>query len=231
MSYERICSTVRVVVPVTGITYVPHTLIQYQTLIDRVSHTSYFVTVIEGPPPDQPDLYDEHLTETDDDLDSSFEVFISDKRWNNNYTSGNVVVVSTVNLVHSGSIDRGLQNLMKDYNYQLVSVLCAAFITPAMTVYHHLVNLEFVKNTTSCETNFGRIPHTDVYYPHIQLFGKLTGEYFKVGCLLGSSSDKHFELFTSSNLTDLLESYKKSTDPWFVSVKSLNFDTGTDRLD
>jgi hypothetical protein len=80
-----------------------------------------------------------------------------------------------------------------------------------MTVYHHLVNLEFVKNTTSCETNFGRIPYADVYYPHIQLFGKLTDEYFKSGRLVGGSSlgDNHFALFTSSNLVEGLRTTRK----------------------
>jgi hypothetical protein len=100
-----------------------------------------------------------------------------------------------------------------------------------MTAYHHLVNLDFVRSATSCETNFGRIPHADVYYPHIQLFGRLTDEYFKDGRLLGSSRDNHFALFNSPDLSGGVESYKKSTVPWFVSVKSMNFPTDLDQFD
>ena len=77
-----------------------------------------------------------------------------------------------------------------------------AFSTSSMTAYQ-------VKNTTSCETNFGRIPYADVYYPHIQFFGKLTDEYFKSGRLVGSSSDNHFTLFTSPNLVEGLRTTRK----------------------
>ena len=40
MSYERICSTARVVAAAAGIAYLPHLLLQYQALIDRVSHAA-----------------------------------------------------------------------------------------------------------------------------------------------------------------------------------------------
>jgi hypothetical protein len=45
-----------------------------------VNHTAYLVTVVEGAPSTYPDSFDEHLEEDVDDLESSFEVFISDKR-------------------------------------------------------------------------------------------------------------------------------------------------------
>jgi hypothetical protein len=120
---------------------------------------------------------------------------------------------------------------MKDCNHQLTSALCAAFSTPAMAAYQHLVDLDFVRAANSGETNFGRIPNADVYYPHMQLFGRLTDEYFKAGRLLGSSSDNHFALFNSPDLCAGLEAYKKSTEAWFLSVKSMNFRTAFDQLD
>ena len=231
MSYERICSTARAAAGTAGVSYVPHTLLQYQALIDHIAHAAYIAAVLAGVPPAHADPFDEHLAEAADDLQCSFDGFITHNRYNNVYTAGGAGAINTANIVHQGRIDRGLQSLMKDCNHQLASALCAAFSTPVMTAYHHLVNLDFVRSATSCETNFGHIPHADVYYPHIQLFGWLTDEYFKAGRLLGSSSDNHFALFNSPDLSAGLEAYKKSIDPWFVSAKSMNFPTALDQLD
>jgi len=118
---------------------------------------------------------------------------------------------------------------MKDCNHQLASALCVAFNTPAMAAYHHLVNLDFVRAANSGETNFGRIPNADLYYPHLQLFGRLTAEYFTR--LLGSSSVNHFALFNAPALCAGLEAHKKSTEAWFLSVKSMNFRSALDQLD
>ena len=98
MSYERICSTARVVAAAAGIAYLPHLLLQYQALIDRVSHAAYLTAVLVGAPPAHTEPCDEHLAEAVDDLESSFDVFISDKRWNNVYTAGRGSVIATANL-------------------------------------------------------------------------------------------------------------------------------------
>ena len=98
MSNERICSTVRTVVAATVIEYVTHTLLQYQVLIDRVTHAAYLASVLGGASPDHPDPFDEHLAESVDHLESSFEVFISDKRRNNIYTTGDSTDIVTTYL-------------------------------------------------------------------------------------------------------------------------------------
>ena len=228
MSYERICSTARAVAAAAGAAYVPHTLPQYQALIDRVQHAAY---IAAAPPPAHADLFDEHLADAADDLQGAFDAFIADKRFNNIYTAGGAGAINAANIAQQARIDRGLQSLMKDCNYQLATALCAAFSTTAMAAYHHLVNLDFVRAATSGETNFGRIPNADVPYPHLQLFGRLTDEYFKAGRLLGSSSDNHFAIFNASDLGAGLEDHKKSTEAWFISVKSMNFPITNDQLD
>ena len=171
MSYDRICSTARAVSASAGVPYVPHTLLQYQALIDCVAHAADLAAVLAGPPPAHPSPFDEHLAEAADDLQCSRNGFIADTRYNNIYTAGGAGAIAAANIAQQGRIDRGLQNLMKDCNHQLASALCAAFGTPAMAAYHHPVNFYFVRSTTSCDTNFGRIPHADVYYPYIQAGG------------------------------------------------------------
>ena len=188
MSYERICSTDRAVAASAGVTYVSHTLIQYQVLIDRVAHTVYLAAVLVGPAPAYPDPFDEHLAETVDDLQYSFDAFVVDKRYNNIYSTGDTVTIAVVNVAQEGRIDRGLQNLMKDCNHQLTSALCASFSRPVMAAYQHLVNLDFVRSVV------------DVNYPHIQFLPTHSDEYFKTGRLLESSRDNHFALFNSPDL-------------------------------
>jgi hypothetical protein len=56
-------------------------------------------------------------------------------------------------------------------------------------------------------------------------------EYFKVVLLLGSSNDNNFALFMSPDISEGIESYKKRVDPWFVTVKNLNFATADEFLD
>jgi hypothetical protein len=100
-----------------------------------------------------------------------------------------------------------------------------------MAAFHHLVNLDFVRAANSGETNFGPIPTADVPYVHKQLFGRLANELFKAARLLGSSSDSNFTLFNVPVVNEGLEAYAKSIATWFVSVKSLNFQSGNDQLD
>jgi hypothetical protein len=51
MSYERICSTARAVAAAASVAYVPHTLPQYQGLIDRIEHAVYLAAVAGGGAP------------------------------------------------------------------------------------------------------------------------------------------------------------------------------------
>jgi hypothetical protein len=211
-----------------GVDYVPHTLAQFQALMDRAEHAAY---IAAAPPPAHADPFDEHLADAADDLQGSFDAFIAHNRYNNVYTAGGAAAINAANVAQQLRIDRGLQTLMKDCNHQLASALCVAFNTPAMAAYHHLVNLDFVREANSGETNFGRIPNADLYYPHLQLFGRLTAEYFRAARLLGSSSVNHFALFNAPALCAGLEAHKKSTEAWFLSVKSMNFRSALDQLD
>ena len=74
MYFQR--STFRTVTVTTGVDYVPHTMLQYQVLIDRIEHVGYIPTVLEGAPPAHGDPSDEHFVESADDLQCSFDGFI-----------------------------------------------------------------------------------------------------------------------------------------------------------
>jgi hypothetical protein len=62
----------------------------------------------------------------------------------------------------------------------------------------------------------GRIPQADVCFPHLQLFLKLAAEFFKVGRLLGSSSDNRYAIFMSPGIHFGLVQYSEQVEPWFV---------------
>ena len=83
MSYERICSTARTVAAAAGVVYVTHTLVQYQTLIDRITHATYIDTVLVGVPHAHVDPFGEDLAEAADDLQCSFDGFIAHNHYNN----------------------------------------------------------------------------------------------------------------------------------------------------
>jgi hypothetical protein len=135
------------------------------------------------------------------------------------------------NLVQQGRIDRGICGMMKDCNFTLPSVFCVSFNTESMTTYQHLTNLDFVRDASSCHTNFGRITIADTRYPHLQLFCRLTTEFFQQGRLRGTSSDNHFAYFNTPNLGLGLEVHKKIIDPWFVSLRNLRFPVTDDLID
>ena len=105
MSYERICSTARAVASAAGAAYVPHTLTQYQALIDRAQHDTY---IAAAPSPVHADFFDEHLADAADDLQGAFDAFIADKRFNNIYTAGGAGAINTANIAQQARIDRGL---------------------------------------------------------------------------------------------------------------------------
>ena len=102
--------------------------------------------------------------------------------------------------------------MLKEYNFLHTTALYNSFNTPTMTVYQHLVNLDFVRKASSPATSFGRIPVADIRFPHLQIFYRLVHEFFRVGRLRGSSGDNHFPLFNAPNLSAGLESYKKTID-------------------
>ena len=83
MSYERICSTARTVAAAAGVVYVTHTLVQYQVLIDHITHATYIDTVLVGVPHAHVDPFGEDLAEAADDLQCSFDGFIAHNHYNN----------------------------------------------------------------------------------------------------------------------------------------------------
>ena len=82
-------------------------------------------------------------------------------------------------------VDRGVSAIMKECNFLLTTALCNSFNAATMQAYQHLANLDFVRDATSCESSFGRIPFADLRFPHLQLFCRLTHEFFRVGRLRG----------------------------------------------
>ena len=113
--------------------------------------------------------------------------------------------------------------MLKEYNFLHTTALCNSFNTPTMTVYQHLVNLDFVRKASSPATSFGHIPVADIRFPHLQIFYRLVHEFFRVGRLRGSSGDNHFPLFNAPNLSAGLESYKKTIDPYFGNLRNYLF--------
>jgi len=117
--------------------------------------------------PADPDPFVENLADAHDELTSAFDVYISSKNWNVVYTAGGATAIAAAQLTQEDRIDRGLSALMKDCNFLLTTVLCNSFNTDTMTAYQHLANLDFVRNSTGCQSNFGRIPPGDTRYPHL----------------------------------------------------------------
>jgi hypothetical protein len=120
---------------------------------------------------------------------------------------------------------------MKDCNATLAAALCQALSTPDMAVYHYLTNLDFFKDASGCNIHFGRIPQAEVRFPHLQLFPKLEAELFKVGRLLGTSSDARYAIFTSPEIHLGMVHYTTVVDPWFHTAAAYNFATAAALLD
>jgi len=100
-----------------------------------------------------------------------------------------------------------------------------------MTAYQHLPNLDFVRHASSLQSKFGRIPLPDTRYPHLQLFDRLTAEFFKVDRLRDSQSDNNIAIFNAPNLSAGLEAHKTPVDSWFENIASLHFATADASFD
>jgi hypothetical protein len=209
----------RVVSAAARVIYVQHTLPEYEIHIDHPTHLTH-VSDLAGNDP-----FVENLAEAHDELTSAFDGYIASKNWNIVYTQGGAVVVAAAQLAQQIKIDRGLQELMKDCNFVLAATLCECFGTEPMTAYQHLRNLDFVCHDSILQSNFDRIPLPDTRYPHLQLFGCLTSEFFKVDRLRGSQNDNNFTIFNAPNLPAGLEAHKDLVDSWFESIAGLHFST------
>ena len=91
MVWEGVFATGRAIVAAAGAAYVPYTLLQYETMIDRAVNAVYFVTVAGGAVPGTPNPFVENLTDTNDELMSVFEVFTVSNKWNVVYTVGGAI--------------------------------------------------------------------------------------------------------------------------------------------
>ena len=67
MDFERVCTTARAFATAHGLVFVPFTLLQYEALIDRATHTAYVLTVAGGAVPADPDPFVENLAAVHDD--------------------------------------------------------------------------------------------------------------------------------------------------------------------
>jgi hypothetical protein len=167
MDFESVCDTARAVAAAArGCLRPPH------PPPIRDHHRSgqscrYLLTVARGTVSGVPDSFDENIVDTHDELMSAFDVYITLKNWNTVYTTGGGSGITDTQLVNQGRIDRDLSALMKDYNFLLTNVLCNSFNTTAMTAYQHLTNLDFVRDSTSCQSDFGCIPPADTRLLHL----------------------------------------------------------------
>ncbi len=83
------------------------------------------------------------------------------------YTAGGAGVILLTQQAQQLLIDRGVSGLMKECNFLFTDAICTSFNTVSMTVYQHLVYLDFVRDTSRPHSTFGCIPFTDTRYPHL----------------------------------------------------------------
>jgi len=187
MTYETVCSTARAAATAAGQAYVPHTFVEYETLIDRGAHAVYIVAAALGAMT-APDPFVITLAEAHDDLTGALDVFVAGKNWNMQYTAGGASAIALAMADQQERVNRGVAAMLKECNFLLTTALCNSFNLSSMTAYQHLVNLDFVLDANSPATAFGRIPVADIRFPHLQLFCRLTHEFFRVGCLRGGTT-------------------------------------------
>ena len=170
LAFEDDCTAERSVVTVTGILYVPPTLTQYLSFIDRPTHQDYLLAIAGGIVPATPDVFVEPLTDAHTEVNNAFDSFITSKCWNTIFSGGGtdgVAVNVTVTITQTAKIEDTLTVVMQDCNSHLTHALCQVLNTTQMDAYQYLTNLDFVTNASGCRTNFGRIPPTDVCFPHV----------------------------------------------------------------
>jgi hypothetical protein len=232
MTYEALCATQRAAAAAANVVYVSHTMVEYLALIDRPAHLAYVAAVAaavaggHAVPAAIP--FSEALADAHDELQSAFDVHVALLHWNVVHTGHGG---GALNAAQALKIANSLATLMKDCNANLAAALCQALSTPDMAAYHYLTNLDFVKDASGCKTHFGRIPQAEVRFPHLQLFPKLAAELFKVGRLLGSSSDTRYAIFTSPDIHLGMVHYTKLVDPWFDTAAAYKFASALALLD
>lgn len=232
MTYEALCATQRAAAAAANVVYVSHTMVEYLALIDRPAHLAHVAAVAaavaagHAVPAAIP--FSEALADAHDELQSAFDVHVALLHWNVVHTGHGG---GALNAAQALKIANSLATLMKDCNANLAAALCQALSTPDMAAYHYLTNLDFVKDASGCKTHFGRIPQAEVRFPHLQLFPKLAAELFKVGRLLGSSSDTRYAIFTSPDIHLGMVHYTKLVDPWFDTAAAYKFASALALLD
>ena len=91
MASEGVSATGRAIAAAAGAAYVPYTLLQYDTMIDRADHVVYLAAVAGGAAPGAPNPFVENLADANDELMSAFEVFTVSNKWNVVYTVGGAI--------------------------------------------------------------------------------------------------------------------------------------------
>ena len=82
LAFEDHCGTERATAAVTGNLYVPPARAQYLSFIDRPAHQAYLLAIAAGAAPAGPDVFVEPLADAHTELNTAFDVFIANKRWN-----------------------------------------------------------------------------------------------------------------------------------------------------
>jgi hypothetical protein len=114
MAYETVCSTARSTASDAGNPYVPHTFVEYQTLIDRAAHAAYILAdgAAAAGAVLLPDPFVLKLAEAHDDLTVAIDGFITGVIKPVVFTTGDALVIAANQLAQQAKIDRGVAGLM-----------------------------------------------------------------------------------------------------------------------
>jgi hypothetical protein len=236
IAYENVCSAARAAAAAAGAAYVPPTLVEYDSMIDRPVHATYVLAAaVHGAVMPAPDPFNVRLAQAHVDILTALDVFVASKHWNQVFNvGGNAAqqfVQEALQQAQKERIDRGISAIMKECNFVLANALCASLNAPDMQSFQHLTNLSFVQEANNCETSFGQIPDQDLRHPHLQLFCRLTHEYFRVGRLRGTTGVNQFPFFNAPNISGGIDTYKKSIEPYFLNLRNYRFATSETTID